>query len=903
MGHQNGVSSSSTTINETVVCAKIVMTPTVRRPGENPKTLQDDRAVIQVDMKDIFVGFGNYRIPWKHVTQVTLDEETTNGWFVIDSEAWIVEGFIPNVRGQREKFHKILEKCWTKQQRKRSRKQQREQEEREEAERMEAVKRRKHSFGSSMPLRHHGGTSSSTTFLSSPSRRGMRSPTKTYSKRRNKFDKFLRQNENANNWDSDDDDEIFNTRTALDEKKKSSKNRHDEEEGANHDGGDDDNDVVPMEADDNEEEEFNDDGSKQAVSNEEGDDDEAVGGGEAEDDDEDSASTNNPPALNDENEERQEDDDEDDRIAKTPKNKILNKKRRLVKQKKRVLEDDSDDDELFSNSHEDRKGFTTSVTPSRKVVSPETGSPIGGKTAHQFIEDSDDDEPIKGQQSISNFFSSKKTLSSPVNSNKRETKPTATNTSLTSVGFIPASALKDTDMGDATPNEPAASSSKETATPASTEEITTPTQTKVTKDKPKPLKFHSFFEPRKTKKDAGVSTSVDNKSPDDDRSSATTVRATESPDLPDDIEEDSGSQTPEAGDPITPLNSPKRKQYDLPEDPVVSTPPTLLKQSRVPRKDGIRGRTYGKPNRKTYGSQLNRDFSSSTAGLALAPNPTSRMLTFETPGSSSFIRQRQGEEGSPKPTSPVRTWYWRGLKNLGNSCYMNASLQMLYSVRGLVARLRPFQAEHRPLVNSFCKLRQDLVNRHLYYAANPQAIKNAVDEKTNKFRGFRQRDAHEFLGDFIDQIHEELEDEEGTHDDKQTTPESESAEATTSHDQDDNVGLKDTDNEGKKTESKDEAVSSSTKRALPTDEQFRLTVQVCLTCKSCGFSRTKDELYRYLSVDIVDSAFEEPNQEEYRKRTVENCLQQFFRPEDREIKCEKCEDGTVAEQTLRILSR
>jgi hypothetical protein len=39
------------------------------------------------------------------------------------------------------------------------------------------------------------------------------------------------------------------------------------------------------------------------------------------------------------------------------------------------------------------------------------------------------------------------------------------------------------------------------------------------------------------------------------------------------------------------------------------------------------------------------------------------------------------------------------------------------------------------------------------------------------------------------------------------------------------------------------------------------------------------------------------------KPTVEKCLEQFFRPEDREIKCEKCEYGTVATQTMRILSQ
>ena len=58
-------------------------------------------------------------------------------------------------------------------------------------------------------------------------------------------------------------------------------------------------------------------------------------------------------------------------------------------------------------------------------------------------------------------------------------------------------------------------------------------------------------------------------------------------------------------------------------------------------------------------------------------------------------------------------------------------------------------------------------------------------------------------------------------------------------------------------------------------------------------------MYRYLSIDIADDSEQGTNH----KRTVGKCLDHFFRPEERELKCEKCEEGTVATQTMRILSR
>lgn len=131
---------------------------------------------------------------------------------------------------------------------------------------------------------------------------------------------------------------------------------------------------------------------------------------------------------------------------------------------------------------------------------------------------------------------------------------------------------------------------------------------------------------------------------------------------------------------------------------------------------------------------------------------------------------------------------FRGLRNLGNTCYMNASLQMLFTCRDFMAALQ--QARGGELIQSVCGIYRELQCPDMM-AAKPTMIKNAIDKKTDKFLGFEQRDAHEFLADLIDHMDEEIKKETGENDD-----------AT----------------------------------RLPTDD-FCLTVRAHLTCTSCGYSR------------------------------------------------------------------
>jgi uncharacterized UBP type Zn finger protein len=66
--------------------------------------------------------------------------------------------------------------------------------------------------------------------------------------------------------------------------------------------------------------------------------------------------------------------------------------------------------------------------------------------------------------------------------------------------------------------------------------------------------------------------------------------------------------------------------------------------------------------------------------------------------------------------------------------------------------------------------------------------------------------------------------------------------------------------------------------------------------------RSKVEMYRYLSIDIDGWDFD-PQNPDTCKPSVDRCLEIFFSPEEREVKCEKCDDGEIATQTMQILSQ
>jgi hypothetical protein len=175
-----------------------------------------------------------------------------------------------------------------------------------------------------------------------------------------------------------------------------------------------------------------------------------------------------------------------------------------------------------------------------------------------------------------------------------------------------------------------------------------------------------------------------------------------------------------------------------------------------------------------------------------SPNqlPVRGRLSFTKVSRSPVAKHAISDLTKAQSEPDLRFNQYSGLRNLGNTCYMNSCLQMMCTLQDLIKSLRN---KGGALTKSFTEVAEKLKDDGVR-AIDPRAVKEAMDAKTDKFLGYEQRDAHEFLSDLIDNIHEEVQAE-------QPKP-----------------------------------LQANQHRASPMDN-FLLTVRVCLTCASCGYSR------------------------------------------------------------------
>lgn len=450
-------------------------------------------------------------------------------------------------------------------------------------------------------------------------------------------------------------------------------------------------------------------------------------------------------------------------------------RKRRFKKKRIHLEDDSDDENLFGDAE-----MTTPIA-AKRIVSPATDG------MNRLYDDEDDDgmldgpsttvhqeSPTKGRKVapvISSFFKSQKskpTIASPDRKSRLQNKH---------------------DVDGDTKDQEQAPMKK---TPPST----------------------SFFAPKKkltSPSEETVSTVLE-------PSQASTV-------IPSPAFEGSEDMT------TTAPETPPRKTHSFgyassikkieEEDPLLddspgdSRPNSSSSKPRPFRRDLLGRKTYGSSDRKRDTASMALEFANThqspvhrPMSLNMSPNRTKRFkksplsnLAYRSPSKSPMVMKNH-------PPAPIPDF--RGIKNIGNTCYMNSSLQMLFSIPSFVQQLE-LKREGRPLVSSLWNLFQQLQERKAG-AATARDLKEAVDGRTDKFRGYQQRDANEFLGDLLDTIHETL--EGTTEDDKLEKEKTQDP----------------LDNETK-------TKTKTDKKQLPTDDIFRLDVEVCLQCKSCGYSR------------------------------------------------------------------
>ena len=106
----------------------------------------------------------------------------------------------------------------------------------------------------------------------------------------------------------------------------------------------------------------------------------------------------------------------------------------------------------------------------------------------------------------------------------------------------------------------------------------------------------------------------------------------------------------------------------------------------------------------------------------------------------------------------VKTDGHYGLRNLGNTCFMNSALQSLSNVQSLTDHF----LTNENIVGDLAEAYHDFIEHIWKYGQlyNPKSIRTYTCYYASQFDNFEQHDAHEFLIFLLDQLHQELKDEE-----------------------------------------------------------------------------------------------------------------------------------------------
>uniref|UniRef100_A0A8C3L273 ubiquitinyl hydrolase 1 n=1 Tax=Chrysolophus pictus TaxID=9089 RepID=A0A8C3L273_CHRPC len=235
-----------------------------------------------------------------------------------------------------------------------------------------------------------------------------------------------------------------------------------------------------------------------------------------------------------------------------------------------------------------------------------------------------------------------------------------------------------------------------------------------------------------------------------------------------------------------------------------------------------------------------------------------------------------------------------GLRNLGNTCFMNAVLQCLSSTKPLrdFCLRKEFLQEQPPgprspqeLTEAFADVIAALWHPESTEAVNPGRFKAIFQKYVPSFTGYSQQDAQEFLKFFMDRLHAEI-NRKG-----RRTPSILSDTRRAPHPED------------TETMSDDERANLMWKRYLEREDSkivdlFVGQLKSCLKCQACGYRSTTFEVFCDLSLPIPKKSFAGG------KVSLHDCFNLFTKEEELDSEnapvCDKCRQRTRSTKKLTI---
>uniref|UniRef100_A0A8C5XV72 Ubiquitin carboxyl-terminal hydrolase n=2 Tax=Microcebus murinus TaxID=30608 RepID=A0A8C5XV72_MICMU len=292
-----------------------------------------------------------------------------------------------------------------------------------------------------------------------------------------------------------------------------------------------------------------------------------------------------------------------------------------------------------------------------------------------------------------------------------------------------------------------------------------------------------------------------------------------------------------------------------------------LKQSEENRTSGL----LPLQSSSFYGSRAgSKDYSSGVTNLdrtnVSSQTPSAKrslgFLPQPAPLSVKKLRCNQDYTGWNKPRVPLSSHQQQqlqGFSNLGNTCYMNAILQSLFSLQsfandllkqGIPWKKIPLNA----LIRRFAHLlvKKDICNSETKKDLLKK-VKNAISATAERFSGYMQNDAHEFLSQCLDQLKEDMEKLNKTWKSEPFPGEEISPD-----------------------------ISATRVYTCPVITNLEFEVQHSIICKACGEIIPKREQFNDLSIDLPRRKKPLP------PRSIQDSLDLFFRAEELEYSCEKC---------------